>query len=140
MRISRLIIVAASLLLLTAPTAQAGIAHGYSNIFALDTVTEVDHGNSPPQATGLTSIYPNPFNPQTTIEFALAGAGAVELAVFDLRGRLVKALDRESRPAGHYRATWNGRDDAGRAMPTGTYFCRLVTSQGIQTEKLTLAK
>ena len=140
MRISRLLLIAASLLLLTAPTAQAGIVHGYSNIFALDTVTAVDDGGSPPQATALTSIYPNPFNPQTTIEFALAEAGAVELAVFDLRGRLVRVLDRESRLAGHYRATWSGRDDAGRVMPTGTYFCRLVTSRGTQTEKLTLAK
>ncbi len=140
MRSSRILLIAAAFLVLSFSTAHAQIAHGYSNVFAIDTVTAVDQGDIPPQATAVTSIYPNPFNPQTTIEFALAEAGAVELAVFDLRGRLIRVLDRESRPAGHYRAMWNGRDDAGRAMPTGTYFCRLVTPQGTQTEKLTLAK
>jgi hypothetical protein len=130
----------AFLMLMTASTAIAQIAHGYSNVFTVDTVASVDGEESPPLVTALISIYPNPFNPLSTIEFELAESGSVELAVFDLRGRLVRVLDRESRSRGQYRTTWNGRDEDGRAMPAGTYFCRLVTSGGAQTMKLTLVQ
>ena len=114
MRAMRLALTVATLVLLTTTAVQAQIAHGYSNVFALDMVTAVDDGGSPPLATALTSIYPNPFNPQTTIEFALAEAGIVELAVFDLRGRLIRKLDHEYRLAGHYQVTWSGQDGAGQ--------------------------
>ena len=94
----------------------------------------------PPPATTLAAIYPNPFNPRTTIAFALAEAGAIELAIFDLRGRLVRVMESGSWPTGRHQTTWDGQDDEGRAVPTGTYVCRLATSQGSQTKKLTLAR
>ncbi len=140
MHAMRLAFTVATLVLLTTTAVQAQIAHGYSNVFALDTVTAVDDGRSPPLATALTSIYPNPFNPQTTIEFALAEAGIVELAVFDLRGRLIRKLDHEYRLAGRYQVTWSGQDGAGHSVPTGTYFCRLIADGESQTVKVTLAK
>jgi len=140
MRAMRLALTVATLVLLTTTAVQAQIAHGYSNVFALDMVTAVDDGGSPPLATALTSIYPNPFNPRTTIEFALAEAGIVELAVFDLRGRLIRKLDHEYRLAGHYQVTWSGQDGAGHSVPTGTYFCRLIAAGESQTAKVTLAK
>lgn len=140
MRISQALLPALLLLPLAAATAQAQIAHGYSNVFAIDTVMEVDREEGPPPVTALTSISPNPCNPQTTIEFALAESGAVELAVFDLRGRLVRILDRGPRLWGQYRATWNGCDDEGRTMPTGVYFCRLASPRDVQTRMLMLIK
>ena len=108
--------------------------------FLLDTVTAVDDQSSPPQATTITTIYPNPFNPRTTIEFGLAEVGQVELAIFDMRGRLVQVVDSGSRSVGRHQATWDGRDDEGRAVPTGTYICRLSTPQGSQTKKMTVAR
>ncbi len=78
------------LLLAAGTTAEARVSHGYSDIFSLDTVTAVDDQNGPPQANAISTIYPNPFNPRTTIEFELAEAGQIELAIFDLRGRLVR--------------------------------------------------
>jgi hypothetical protein len=84
--------------------------------------------------------YPNPFNPRTTIVFDLAETGAIELAIYDLGGRMVRVIDSGSRSAGRYQATWDGQDNDGRAVPTGTYFCRLNTAQGSQTRKLTLAR
>ncbi len=140
MRTMRLVLTVVTLVLLTATAIQAQIAHGYSNVFALDTVTAVDDGGSPPMATVLMSIYPNPFNPQTTIEFALADAGVVELSIFDLRGHLIRKLDHEYRAAGHYRVTWSGQDRSGRSVPTGAYFCRLIAAGKSQTVKVTLAK
>jgi hypothetical protein len=139
-RATRLVLTTATLVLLTTSAVQAQIAHGYSNVFAFDTVTAVDDGGSPPLATALTSIHPNPFNPRTTIEFTLAEPGVVELAVFDLRGRLIRKLDHEYRSAGHYQVTWSGQDWSGRSVPTGTYFCRLIAAGKSQTAKVTLAK
>ncbi len=53
---------------------------------------------------------------------------------------MVRLLVADSRPSGRHEATWDGDDDAGRAVPAGTYLCRLVTPQGSQTRKLTLAR
>jgi hypothetical protein len=141
MKSTRTILLAAAALLLISATAQARISHGYSGILTIDTVTAVnDEVSALPQATTLAAIYPNPFNPRTTIEFELAETGAIELAIYDVGGRLVRVMDSGTRSAGRYQATWDGLDNAGRAVPTGTYFCRLNTPQGSQTRKLTLAR
>jgi hypothetical protein len=96
---------------------------------------------SVPEASAFSlKSFPNPFNPRTTIAFELAEAGAIELAIYDLGGRLVRVVDSGSRAVGRYQATWDGQDNDGRAVPTGTYFCRLNTAQGSQTKKMTLAR
>lgn len=68
---------------------------------------------------------PNPFNPSTTITFSLAAAGAAELRVFDVRGRHLRVLAAGELPAGEHSVTWDGRDDAGRPLPSGIYFYKL---------------
>jgi flagellar hook assembly protein FlgD len=126
---------------MTGATAEARVSHGYSGIFSLDTVTAAgDDANSPPQATTLAAIYPNPFNPRTTIGYDLAEASAVKLAIYDLRGMQVRVLEAGTRPSGRHQTIWDGQDDKGRAVPTGTYFCRLSTPKVSQTRKLTLAR
>ena len=137
----QLILLTAAALLIASTAAQARISHGYSGILTIDTVTAVnDDAGALPKATTIAAIYPNPFNPRTTIEFELAETGAIELAIYDVGGRLVRVMDSGSRAAGRYQATWDGQDNDGRAVPTGTYFCRLNTAQGSQTRKLTLAR
>ena len=69
---------------------------------------------------------PNPFNPQTTITFAVSDRTAVSLRVFDLAGHLVTTLlDNEVVGRGQVEAEWNGRDATGRLAAAGTYFYRL---------------
>jgi flagellar hook assembly protein FlgD len=127
--------------MLTGATAEARVSHGYSGILSIDTVTAVgDDASGPPQATTLAAIYPNPFNPRTTIAYELAEAATVKLAIYDLRGMQVRVLEAGSRPGGRHQTIWDGQDDQGRAVPAGTYFCRLSTAQGSQTRKLTLAR
>lgn len=141
MRFIRTLLLAATVLLMAHAQAQARISHGYSGILTIDTVTAVNgDAGALPKATTLAAIYPNPFNPRTMIEFELAEAGPIDLAIYDVRGRVVRELDSSSRSAGRYQATWDGLDNVGRAVPSGTYFCRLGTLRESQTRKLTLAR
>jgi len=78
-----------------------------------------------PDAYRLEGIYPNPFNPATTIPFALPEAGPVRLLVYGVDGRLVATLVDEVRPAGVHQVVWRGADDRGRGVASGAYFCRL---------------
>ncbi len=69
---------------------------------------------------------PNPFNPRTEIRFVLARPGEVSLRLYDARGRLVARLEGGERPAGEQGITWEGRDAAGRELPSGVYCGRLL--------------
>lgn len=69
--------------------------------------------------------YPNPFNPRTTLRFALAAPARADLAVHDLAGRLVRRLVAANLPAGEHEVAWDGRDEAGRAVASGQYVARL---------------
>jgi len=106
-------------------------------------------GNSPfaqvtPVARALNSSlvqnYPNPFNPQTTIAFSLSARGRISLAIYDVSGRIVRTLANETRAAGAYELTWDGRDDRGQAVASGVYFYRLVAPEFTQTKKMVLLK
>ena len=78
---------------------------------------------------------PNPFNPRTVIPFSLDRPGVVSLGVYDLAGRLVRQLVPPTlHPAGAYRTAWDGRDDAGHLMPSGTYVYRL-TGRGVSRSR-----
>jgi hypothetical protein len=86
------------------------------------------------------SASPNPFNPQTTIEYVVPDAGRVRLAIHDLHGRRVAVLVEDDVAAGRHQAVWRGRDDAGRAVASGTYLYRLETARGSTQGKVQLVK
>jgi hypothetical protein len=84
--------------------------------------------------------HPNPFNPATTIEYALPTAGAVELSIYDARGGLVVTLENGAKPAGRHTAVWRGRDASGRVVRSGVYFCRLAAGGRVLTRKIVFLK
>ena len=93
-----------------------------------------------PAVVTLDHAFPNPFNPQTTIDFGLPRAGLVQLAVFDLRGQRVATLIEGTLTAGRHQAIWQGRSDAGRHVASGTYVYRLVAGGETRSGKLVLTK
>ncbi len=93
-----------------------------------------------PAVTALHPNVPNPFNPVTEIRFDLSARGAVSLRVFDVGGRQVRSLVNETRPAGRYRVSWNGLDDAGARVASGIYFYRLETPVFSASRKMVLLK
>jgi len=92
------------------------------------------------QATRLLPNVPNPFNPQTEARFELAVAGHARLSIYDVTGRLVATLVDESLGAGPQARIWQGRDDAGRPLPSGAYYLRLETAGRIDHRKVMLLK
>jgi len=94
-----------------------------------------------PLGLKLSPNYPNPFNPETRIEFSLPQAAAVRLEVCDLSGRRVRVLigDRPY-PAGAHSVTWDGMSDEGRIAPSGIYFYRLTSTGATETRRMILIK
>ncbi len=92
--------------------------------------TSVQDGTPLRQMPRLLQNHPNPFNPQTTISFDLPRPAAVSLRVFDVSGRLVRALlEGEVVAEGRQEVVWDGRDDGGRRVGSGTYFYRLESGE-----------
>ncbi|MBL7033736.1 MAG: T9SS type A sorting domain-containing protein [Candidatus Delongbacteria bacterium] len=95
-------------------------------------ITDVDV----PETTYLARNYPNPFNPSTTIEFGLSEAGVVELAVYDVTGRLVQTLQNGLMTAGNHTMEWAPAAD----LASGIYFLRMTTADFSQVQKMTFVK
>ena len=74
-----------------------------------------------PDAFGVKQNIPNPFNPETRIAYEIPKAGEVTIEVFDLTGRKVRTLVHASEQPGSYQIVWDGRNDAGRTVSSGTY-------------------
>jgi hypothetical protein len=95
------------------------------------------------EAPGLTRLlrnYPNPFNPLTKIQFALERDAQVSLRVFDVQGRAVRTLIDSYLASGPRLMSWDGRDDRGRPLPSGTYFLRLEGGGAYLTRTVNLVK
>ncbi|MBN2245455.1 MAG: T9SS type A sorting domain-containing protein, partial [Candidatus Aminicenantes bacterium] len=93
-----------------------------------------------PGITALGDNYPNPFNPSTTITYSLKEGGQVRIDVYNLRGERLITLVNEVRDAGVYGVEWNGRDEAGRMMPSGIYFYNMKSGKYTSIKKMILMK
>ena len=111
-----------------------------------DAVMSVRLGNiGSPKLTQLLQNYPNPFNPETWIPYQLAVAGNVALTIYDARGGLVRQLDLGHQPAGFYTnrsraAHWDGRNQSGETVASGTYFYQLRAGDYSFTRQLVILK
>ena len=83
---------------------------------------------------------PNPTSGAARIQFVLPSAGTVDLAVHDLRGRLVRELASGEMSAGEHSLQWDGRDQSGVAVPSGAYFIRLRAAGEQRTQTLNLIR
>jgi hypothetical protein len=103
-------------------------------------VQDVPADGAPPSVTTLHPNVPNPFNPFTTIAFDLAVPGRVTVKIYGIDGRLVTTLVDESYAPGRYSEVWNGRDDSGRTVASGTYVARMVAPDRTETRRMMLLK
>jgi hypothetical protein len=116
-----------------------GHVGGYSERLEAGSVSGIGEDGLP-RALAIAGVAPNPFNPQTTIWYDLPRRGPVNLALYDLRGRLVRTLVDGIREPGRHAAVWDGRDHAGGVAAAGVYFVRVRSGDGEVTRKVLLAK
>ena len=88
-----------------------------------------------PSSFALVEVYPNPFNPATTLSFALPKAAQVRLAVYDISGRQVTTLVNGWRYAGYHEVVFDGSN-----LSSGIYFYQLKTDLGVKTGRMLLLK
>lgn len=93
-----------------------------------------------PQRFALEQNAPNPFNPLTTIRFALPKAGDVTLAVYNVNGQRVRTLVSGHQSAGLKSVLWDGRNDLGESVTSGVYLYRLEADEFGATRKMVLLK
>jgi hypothetical protein len=102
----------------------------YATITLLDINTELQNNNY-----NLSSAYPNPFNPSTTIEYAVVSSADVSIIVYDMMGREVTTLVSGNHSPNNYSVIWDATD-----CTSGIYFVKFQTDKFLQTQKLMLIK
>jgi len=102
-------------------------------------IEDMVRGETPP-ALVLGENYPNPFNPSTWIPFFLPSDGAARVAIYDVRGALIKTVTDKRLSGGPHSVHWDGYDAKGLPVASGIYFCVLEHRGLTQTRKLVLIK
>ncbi len=108
--------------------------------FATAGATAVEEKSELPRQFALAQNFPNPFNPETVIQYQLPKASAVKLEIYNISGARVRTLVDDRQLAGYYTLSWNGRDDYGIPVASGIYFCNLRTQEFAQQRKLVLIR
>ena len=93
-----------------------------------------------PKAFDLEQIYPNPFNACTQIRYQISTDGFVSLKIYNTLGQDVRTLVDAAQKVGGHAVTWDGRDDGGRELASGLYFCRLKAGGFAETLKMVLVR
>jgi hypothetical protein len=93
-----------------------------------------------PATTKLMGNYPNPFNPSTSINYALSEDGFVSLKIYNTLGEEVATLVNEYQLAGIKSAVWNGRNNEGASVASGIYVYRLTAGNVVLSEKMLFMK
>ena len=84
--------------------------------------------------------YPNPFNPGTRIDYQIFSSGYTTLTIFNMRGENVRTVFKSIRSAGSYSSLWNGTDNSGNPLPSGSYFYQLKNNEMVKIKKMILLK
>jgi|GEM_PF-4341809 hypothetical protein len=106
-------------------------------------VTAVSEDNETPVIplkTELFNAFPNPFNPVTTISYALKEAGNVKIEIFNTRGQKITGFERSYSTPGTYNVVWDGKDTTGKSVVSGIYMYKLTCGSYTATKKMIMQK
>ncbi|MCK4655272.1 MAG: T9SS type A sorting domain-containing protein, partial [Candidatus Cloacimonetes bacterium] len=84
--------------------------------------------------------YPNPFNPQTTIQYSILQESKVELNIYNIKGQKVKQLINDQLSAGQHLVVWDGMDTNDKQVSSGIYFYKLEAGDYQKVRKMVLVK
>ena len=114
--------------------------YDYSAYFTISNPSGTDDPSITPLITGLAGNYPNPFKTDTTINFSVKETSDLNLAVYDVKGRLVKQLLKLKTEPGSFSATWDGTDGMSKPVQTGVYFLQMKADSYHFCSKLMLIR
>ena len=118
--------------------------HGYSDPVEVQLTTpdlnDENDDTDPFVKTELIGNYPNPFNPDTNINFSLSIASNLGVEIYNTKGQKIKTLVDEYYPAGEHNIVWNGTDDNGTSVASGVYFYRMVAGEYVGVGKMAMMK
>ncbi|MEW5798553.1 MAG: fibronectin type III domain-containing protein [Bacteroidota bacterium] len=100
-----------------------------------DSIRQILESIKTPQSFALGNNYPNPFNPETSIPVAIPYRSFAELMIFNILGQRIQTLHSGILEPGNYWFRWNGKNNHGTVVPSGTYFVQLTTSNGMTIAK-----
>lgn len=93
-----------------------------------------------PFVNGLKSIYPNPFNPSTSILYQINNPASVRVDIFNARGQLVNTFEKAHSAAGQYQWLFHGKDTNGRELSSGVYQVVMTAGKSRSVQKMVLMK
>ncbi len=97
---------------------------------------DVDH--TFPEYLSINKVYPNPFNPNVTVEYQVAQKENISIWVVDLNGKKIKKIKEFQGSKGIHEAVWNGDNDYGENVSSGLYFLSIMAGNSIKTAKVLL--
>jgi len=112
----------------------------YLNSLVGEYVNDIDADDLITSEFKIGSNYPNPFNAGTTMEFEIPISGNLKIDIYNLNGQKVRQLYNRICPAGVYRIDWNGKDEQGKNVSTGIYFCEFRFGDLQKTIKMQLIR
>lgn len=117
-----------------------GLADIYANRVSAGGGIPTSVGKTPAMFLTAANIYPNPFSAVTSIDITLSDEADVNLEIFDVAGRRVRALSMGLLGAGTTPLAFDGRDQRGHQLPSGVYFCRIQAGDAAVTRKLVIQR
>ena len=88
-----------------------------------------------PEEFVLSPAYPNPFNPTTTLSFALPKESNVSIVIYDIQGRVVTTLINRTIESGYHKTIWDANQ-----YSSGLYFVQMIAGEFVNTHKIMLVK
>jgi hypothetical protein len=103
---------------------------------------EIRYDGAPgmPLDYSLSQNFPNPFNPTTSVQFTVPQEGLVTIKVYDMLGQAVADLYSGNAQAGTYTLNWDGKDNSGNAVSSGSYIYKMTAGDFVQSKKMTFLK
>lgn len=117
----------------------SGTYHGPITVF-VNLEGEQPETPTIPQQTGLRTIYPNPFNPSTTISYQLLSPDRVEISIYNTRGQIVQSFSRHHASAGNFSVLFEGKDSSGNILSSGVYYVLMTAGAHSSNQKIVLMK
>ena len=93
-----------------------------------------------PEEFSISKAYPNPFNPKVNFDLDLKSKGKLNINIFDILGRKIKEIENSEFSAGTYRISWDGSNNLGKTVSSGTYFVFISFNENSSAQKLMFIK